>query len=90
MQNFGLRDGVPGTAYNKAVQAVQQIEEILYPIVLEVLEDEEALMKSNTVLGNLVKSMKEEGTDIMSRGDVQEKARHFSVEVITLTFAGTN
>lgn len=46
-------------------------------------------MASNTVLRNLVKSLKDEGADIMSLEDAKEKALYFCMEITSLTFAGT-
>lgn len=90
MQNFGMRDGIPGTAYNKAVKAAQGIEDVLYPTLLQALRDEDELIASQSVLGNLVKSLKEEGAEIMNSGDEMKKALYLSVEAMGLTFAGVN
>jgi hypothetical protein len=87
LQNFGLRDGIPGTPYNKAVKAVEGIEAILLPIIQEALADEEHLMEQGTVLGRLVQGLRDEGADIM-HADCDSKAQYFSTQCLGLVFAG--
>jgi hypothetical protein len=88
LQNFGLYDGVPGTRYNKAVKAVAKIEGMMQPVLREELVDKENLMKSDSVLGRLMKALREEGAEIMQSDDLDELAAHFSGEVFGITFAG--
>jgi hypothetical protein len=87
LQNFGLRDGLPGTAYNKGVRAVEGIEAILIPVLREALADEEEVMKQGTVLGRLMQGLREEGADIMN-ASCDEKAVYFTSECLFLMFAG--
>jgi hypothetical protein len=87
LQNYGLRDGVPGTTYNKAVRAAEAIEEILLPALREALEDEDELMKQGTILGRLLQGLQDEGADIM-RADNDSKAQYLCVETLMLVFVG--
>jgi hypothetical protein len=86
-QNFGLRDGIPGTAYNKGVKAVESIQAILIPVLREALADEEEVIKQGTVLGRLMRGLKEEGAGIMNASR-DTKAEYFATECSTLMFAG--
>jgi hypothetical protein len=86
-QNFGLRDGLPGTVYNKGVRAVEGIEAILIPVLREALADEEEVMKQGTILGRLMQGLKEEGADIM-HASRDEKVAFYATECVTLMFAG--
>jgi hypothetical protein len=87
VQNFGLRNGLPGTPYNKAVKAVEGIAAILIPVLREALADEEDLMKQNTVIGRLMCGLREEGADIMLASR-DEKAQYFISQSLFLMFAG--
>jgi hypothetical protein len=87
LQNFGLRDGIPGTTYNKAVRAVEGIEDILLPLIREALEDEDELMKQGTILGRLMQGLRDEGADIM-RADCDSKAKYLCTETLMIVFAG--
>jgi hypothetical protein len=87
LQNFGLRDGVPGTLYNKAVRAVEGIEGILLPLIREALEDEDELMKQGSILGRLLQGLQDEGADIM-RADRDSKAQYLCTESLMIVFAG--
>jgi hypothetical protein len=86
-QNYGLRDGIPGTTYNKAVRAVERIEEILYPLIHEALEDEDELMKQGTLLGRLLQGLQDEGAQLM-RADRDAKAQYLCTESLMLIFVG--
>lgn len=88
VQKFGFEEGIPGTPYNKAVKAAQLYQDKLTPSVAAALSDEEALMSSNTVLGNLVRTMKDEGGDILAEADILAKARYFCSDVIFLSLGG--
>lgn len=88
MQTFGLRDGLPGSPYNKACKAAQGIEDILYPLVVEALQDEEAQIASNSILGRFVASMKAEGAASLMGASAESQAYYFCSEVTHLTFAG--
>jgi hypothetical protein len=87
VQNFGLKDGLPGTAYNKGVKAVEAIEAILIPVLREALADEKEIMKQGTVLGRLMQGLREEGADIM-HASCDAKAEYFASECLGLMFAG--
>jgi hypothetical protein len=87
VQNFGLRDGIPGTAYNKGVKAVEAIVAILISLLGEALADEEEVMKQGTVLGRLMQGLKEEGADIM-HASRYAKSEYFATECSSLMFAG--
>jgi hypothetical protein len=87
VQNFGLRDGVPGTAYNKACKAVASIDDVILPLLRDAMANEDELVKQGTILGRLIKGMREEGADIMDK-DLDTKAEYFSTECIGLVFAG--
>lgn len=80
---------MPGTTYNKSVQAVNAIEDKLYPVVFEALKDEKSLLESDLILGRLMKSLQAEGAEIMFTGDAEKKADFFCSEVIGLMFGGT-
>jgi hypothetical protein len=86
-QNFGLRDGLPGTTYNKAARAVEGIEDILLPLIREALEDEDDLMRQGTILGRLMQGLQDEGADIM-RADCDTKAQYLCTETLMIVFAG--
>jgi hypothetical protein len=87
VQNFGLRDGIPGTAYNKGVKAVEGIAAILIPVLREALVDEEAVMKQGTILGRLMQGLREEGAGIM-HSSRDAKAEYFATRCSSLMFAG--
>jgi hypothetical protein len=87
VQNFGLRDGLPGTSYNKAVKAVEGIEAILIPLLREALADEEEVMKQGTILGRLMQGLREEGAGVMNASR-DAKAEYFASECLFLMFAG--
>jgi hypothetical protein len=87
VQNFGLRDGLPGTAYNKGVKAVEDSEAILLPVLREALADEEEVMKQGTIVGRLMQGLREEGADIM-HASFDMKAEYFASECLFFMFAG--
>lgn len=69
------------------MQAIQDIEDLVLPALLEQLQDEDTLVKKNTTLGQWVKGLREENVAIM-QADVKEKAIYLFTEAIALTFAG--
>jgi hypothetical protein len=87
VQNFGLRDGVPGTAYNKAVNAVEDMEDILIPLLREALADEALMVQQGTILGRVVEALRDEGANIMN-ADLDEKVAYFCMQVTGLVLAG--
>jgi hypothetical protein len=87
VQNFGLRDGLPGTDYNKGVKAAESIEAILIPVLREALANEEEVMKQGTILGRLMQGLREEGAGIMNASR-DAKAEYFATECSSLMFAG--
>jgi hypothetical protein len=87
VQNFGLRDGLPGSAFNKGVKAVECSEAILLPVLREAMADEEKVMKQGTIVGRLMQALREEGADIMHES-FDMKAEYFASECLFLMFAG--
>jgi hypothetical protein len=68
MQNWGLRDGLPGTAYNAGVKAKAFIEETLVQRIDEALAEQRVLRNSNTVVACMLKVLEEEGLRIEDQG----------------------
>jgi hypothetical protein len=68
-QNYGLRDGLPGTVYHRAVAARNYIEQYLQPRIEAAVADRKRLGASDSVVARLLKGLEEEGLDITSGSD---------------------
>ena len=60
LQNFGLRDGLPGTAFHRSVQSRQAIEATLYALVKAAVDDPDSVGGNRAAVLQLLEGYKQE------------------------------
>lgn len=87
MQNFGRRDGLPGTAYRAGVRGRAAMVAALRPRIAAALADRSSL-GDDSILGRMLASLEAEGVDTSSEAGRADVTEALVSEAIFLFFAG--
>ena len=68
MQNYGLRDGLPGTTYYKSIAASKVLKQMVADRIEAALGGD-AVQERDSVIRRLLAHLEEEGLDFSSESD---------------------
>lgn len=86
LQNFGFKDGIPGTEYHRLVQARKQMEALVPAKIKPAIDNADTLAGERSAVIRLYQSYKEEELKagaVKSAGECALKPRHLPLAAFT-------